>query len=56
VVKRGLGSSPPPAELARRDLGVFAKMKHLFSIAPKDGKGGEVVGVSSNAGLGSVGR
>jgi hypothetical protein len=50
-----LGSSLLPAELARKDSGVFTEMKHLFSIAPKDGKGGEVMEVfltekhSSNA-------
>jgi hypothetical protein len=42
VVEKGLGSSLPPAELARRDLGVFVEMKRLFFIVPKDGKGGEV--------------
>jgi hypothetical protein len=48
--------------VARRDSGVFTEMKRLFSIAPKNEKGGEVVGVfitkkhSSDAGLGSVGR
>jgi hypothetical protein len=57
-----LGSSLPPAEFVRRDSGVFEEIKHLFSIAPKDGKGGKVTGVFltkkhlSNAGLGSVGR
>jgi hypothetical protein len=45
VVERGLGSSLLPAELARPDSGVFAKMKHLFSIAPKDGTGGKVAKV-----------
>jgi hypothetical protein len=45
----GLGSS---------DSGVFAEMKRLFLIAPKDGKGGKVAGVfhSSYASLGSVGH
>jgi hypothetical protein len=62
VVERGLGSSLPPTELARRDSGVFVEMKCLFSIALKDGKGGEVGGVflaeehSPNAGGGSVGH
>jgi hypothetical protein len=45
VVKRVLGSSLPPAELARRDSGVFVEIKRLLSIAPKDGKGGKVAGV-----------
>jgi hypothetical protein len=27
------------------DSGVFVEMKHLFSIAPKDGTGGEVTEV-----------
>jgi hypothetical protein len=62
VVERGLGSSLPPAELARRDSGVFAEMKCFFSITPKDGKGGEVAGVfltkkhPSDASLESDGR
>jgi hypothetical protein len=38
----GLGSSLPSAKLARQDSGVFKEMKHLFSIAPKNGKGGKV--------------
>jgi hypothetical protein len=42
-LERGLGSSLPPTE-PQRDSGVFAEMKRLFSIAPKDGKGGEVTG------------
>ena len=33
-VERGVGSSLPPAELARRDLALFEKMKCIFSIAP----------------------
>jgi hypothetical protein len=37
-----LGSSLPPIKLARRDSGIFEKMKHLFSIAPKVGRNGEV--------------
>jgi hypothetical protein len=45
AVKRGLGSSLPPSELAKRDSGIFLAMKHLFSIAPKDEKGGEVAEV-----------
>jgi hypothetical protein len=45
VVERGLGSSLLPTELARRDLGVFVEMKRLFSIAPKDEKGGKVAEV-----------
>jgi hypothetical protein len=30
----GLGSSLPPAELARRDLGIFEELKRLFSFTP----------------------
>jgi hypothetical protein len=37
-----LGSSLPPAELVRQDSGDFEEMKHLFSIAPKDGRSGKV--------------
>jgi hypothetical protein len=37
-----LGSFVPPAELVRRDSGDFEEMKHLFSIAPKDGRSSEV--------------
>jgi hypothetical protein len=43
------------------DSGIFKEIKRLFSIAPKDGKGGEVAGVfltknhSLDAGLRSVG-
>jgi hypothetical protein len=42
----------------REGFGVFEEMKCLFSIAPKDEKGGEVAGEkhSSNAGLMSIGR
>jgi hypothetical protein len=40
-----LGSSLPPAELARRDSGVFEEIKRLFSIAPKVRRSGEVMGV-----------
>jgi len=29
-----MGSSLPPAELARRDLALFEKMKCIFSITP----------------------
>jgi hypothetical protein len=36
-----LGTSLPPAELARRDSGVFEEMKYLFSITPEARKGGE---------------
>jgi len=39
-----MGSSLPPAELARRDSALFKKMKCIFSIAPV-GKFGEVAGV-----------
>jgi hypothetical protein len=41
----GLGPSLPPAELVRRDSGIFVEMKHLFFIAPKDGTEGEVTKV-----------
>jgi hypothetical protein len=33
--REGLGSSLPPAELARRDSGVFEELKRLFSTTPK---------------------
>jgi hypothetical protein len=36
--REGLGSSLPPAELARRDLGVFEELKRLFSTTPEVGK------------------
>jgi hypothetical protein len=58
----GLGPSLPPAELARQDSGVFVEMKRLFSIAPKDEKGGKVMEVflaekqASNMGFGGVRR
>ena len=39
-----MGSSLPPAELARRDSALFEKMKCIFSIAPV-GKFVEVAGV-----------
>jgi len=39
-----MGSSLPPAELARRYSALFEKMKCTFSIAPV-GKFGEVAGV-----------
>jgi hypothetical protein len=45
VVERGLGSSLPPAELARWDLGIFVEMKHLFSLAPDARTRGEVTEV-----------
>jgi hypothetical protein len=47
---------------AQRDSGVFVEMKRLFSIAPKDEKGGEVAGVflaekqASDARFGGVRR
>jgi hypothetical protein len=41
VVERGLGSSLPPAELARQDSMLLVEMKCLFSIAPEARKGGE---------------
>jgi hypothetical protein len=33
--REGLGSSLPPAELARQDSGVFEELKRLFSTTPK---------------------
>jgi hypothetical protein len=33
--RESLGSSLPPAELARQDLGVFEELKRLFSITPE---------------------
>jgi len=56
-----LGSSLPPAELARRDSALFEKMKCIFSIAPM-GIFGVVAGVflaeehSPDAGFWSTGR
>jgi hypothetical protein len=35
VVERGLGSSLPPAELARQDSVLFGEVKCLFSTAPE---------------------
>jgi hypothetical protein len=35
VVERGLGSSLPPAELARWDSTLFGEVKCLFSTAPE---------------------
>jgi hypothetical protein len=46
----GLGPSLPPA--ARRDSTLFVEMKHLFSIALKDEKGGEVAEVFLGVGRG----
>jgi hypothetical protein len=62
VVERGLGSSLPPAKLARRDSGIFVEMKCLFSLAPDARTGGEVTVVivvvfrASDAGCGGVRR
>jgi hypothetical protein len=39
-----LGSSLPPAELARRDSVLFGEVKRLFSTEPKVGKEMEVNG------------
>jgi hypothetical protein len=36
--REGLGSSLPPAELARQDSGVFEELKWLFSTTPEVGK------------------
>jgi hypothetical protein len=33
--REGLGSSLPPAELARRDSAVFEELKRLFSTTPE---------------------
>jgi hypothetical protein len=38
VVERGLGSSLPPAELARWDSALFGEVKCLFSTALEVGK------------------
>jgi hypothetical protein len=46
VVERGLGSSLPPTELARRDSALFGEVKCLFSIAPEVGKETEVTEVT----------
>jgi hypothetical protein len=42
--REGLGSSLPPAKLARRDSGVFEELKRLFSITPEVGKETEANG------------
>jgi hypothetical protein len=44
VVEKGLGSSLPPTDLARRDSTLFREVKRLFSIAPKVGKETEANG------------
>jgi hypothetical protein len=44
VVERGLGSSLPPAELARRDSALFGEVKCIFSTAPEVGKETEMNG------------
>jgi hypothetical protein len=44
VVERGLGSSLPPAELARQDLALFVEVKRLFSTIPEVGKETEANG------------
>jgi hypothetical protein len=36
--RESLGSSLPPGELARRNLGVFEELKRLFFTTPKVGK------------------
>jgi hypothetical protein len=36
--REGLGSSLPPTELARRDLGVFEELKRPFSTTPEVGQ------------------
>jgi hypothetical protein len=45
-----LGSSLPPAELARRDSALFGEVKCLFSIAPKVGKETEAKEVTALTG------
>jgi hypothetical protein len=40
--REGLGSSLPPAELARRDSGVFEELKRLFFFTPMSRFGGDV--------------
>jgi hypothetical protein len=42
--REGLGSSLPPAELARRDSGIFEELKRLFSTTPKVGNRTEANG------------
>jgi hypothetical protein len=42
--REGLGSSLLPAELARRDSGVFEELKRLFSTTPEVGKETEANG------------
>jgi hypothetical protein len=42
--RESLGSSLPPAELARRDPGVFEELKQLFSTTPEVGKETEANG------------
>jgi hypothetical protein len=44
--REGLWSSLPPAELARRDSGIFEELKRLFSTIPEVGKGTEVTEVT----------
>jgi hypothetical protein len=44
VVERGLCSSLPPTELARRDLTLFGEVKCLFSTTPEVGKETEANG------------
>jgi hypothetical protein len=41
--REGLGSSLPPAELARQDSGVFKKLKRLFFFTPMSRFGGNVM-------------
>jgi hypothetical protein len=42
--REGLGSFLPPAELVRRDSGVFEELKRLFSTTPEVGKETEANG------------
>jgi hypothetical protein len=42
--REGLGSSLPPAELVRRDSGVFEELKRLFSTTPEVGEETETDG------------
>jgi hypothetical protein len=58
----GFGTLSPSRRACRWDSGVFVEIKHLFSIAPKDGTEGEVTEVivvvfrASDAGCGGVKR
>jgi hypothetical protein len=53
--REGLGSSLPPAELARRDSALFGEVKRLFSTTPEVGKETEANAVTEVTGR-STGR